>query len=273
MGTLNNMIEIWAQMGFNENPYGDPIPNKYLYDYRVMRVRKTLGEYKQDGNVLDFIYNDSSKTTAAEKEETVQFSNVFQRLESSNTLCPSNFVVEVIRDLERWDAEHNTRHDEDFFCKTIARGLRTFASMLRERNLREIIDEFLRVEAVRRGRGYKMLPPSVKEDVVGKTDISVKYAGAFYRIWSYQSTESGIKKTSKCVLSGAGRGLNVLMPFDIDSALKLHGWALYPVNFVNHVVTELIIIRRGHVQTYAAYKSKVKANEKIVAVPAIFDAA
>ena len=150
MSNLHERIESWAKMSFKENPYGDPIPDKYLYDTRIMRGKKTLADCVQDGNVLDMVYNDSSKTSAAEAEETVQLSEVFHRLEDSNTLCPSNFVVEVIRGLEKWDYENNTKHDDDFFCKTIARGMRTFASILREENLREIVDKYMKSEAAKR---------------------------------------------------------------------------------------------------------------------------
>jgi hypothetical protein len=273
MGNLNAIIEQWATMSFKENPYGDPIPDKYLYDLRVMRGRKPLGEYMQNGHVLDAIFNDKSKTSDAEREETFQFSDVFHRLETAGTLCPSNFIVEVIRALEAWDAENNTRHDDDFFCKTIARGLRTFASMVREQNLREIINEYLKVEAIRRSRGYKMLPPSVKEDVRGKTDISIKYGGAFYRIWSYQSTEAGIEKTSKRILKGGGRGLNLTIPFDIDAAQMVHGWALYDPDFVRDVLRNMIVVRKAPAQSYMVYRNKVKADKNIIAIPALFDVA
>lgn len=273
MGNLINAIEMWAPMSFKENPYGDPIPNKYLYDLRVMRGKKTLAECKQNGFVLNAIFNDPKKLHPAEVEETVKFSEVFHRLEESNTLCPSNFIVEVIKDLEQWDAENNTRHDDDFYCKTIARGIRTFASMLRENNLREIVDAYLKVEAIRRSRGYKMMPPSVKEDMQSKTDIMVKYAGAFYRLWSYQTTEPGIEKTSKRVLKGGGRGNNILVPFDISSSPKVHGWALYDPEFVKSNLREMIVVRKAPVQSYAAYRKKVFADKNVIKAPAIFDVA
>ena len=279
MTTLVNAIEKWAEMTFDENPYGDPIPEKYLHDQRVMRERhnKTLHNplsgRKQDGNILNYLFNDPTKQTPAEKEETVSFSKIFHRLEETETLCPSNFIVEVINGLQEWDAEHNTRHDDDFFCKTIARGLRTFASMLREQNLREIVDQVLKIEAIRRRNGYKMFAPSVEEDVKQKTDIMIKYAGAFYRIWSYQSTESGIDRTSKRILKGAGRGLNLLIPFDISAVGKTYGWALYDSQNVKEILMKHVVTRRGPVQTYFAYKKLVAADNNIIAEPALFDAA
>jgi hypothetical protein len=271
--TLAETVARWATMSFKENPYGEPIPRKYLYDFRVMdpkSKKRTLSECMQDGNVMDYIFNDKSKMSAAEKEETVQFSDVFHRLEIKGTLCPSNYIVEVIHDLEKWDKENNTRHNDDFYCKTIARSLRTFASMLRENNLREIIDAYMRTEAIRRGRVYKMFDANVQEDVNHKTDIAIKFAGTLYRIWSYQVTESGVKKTSKRIEKGAGYGYNVLLPFDLEDAEYVHGWAFYPVEYVENAMSEFVIARKFWVQTHADYKKQVKANREIIKVPAIF---
>lgn len=273
MSNLNEKIEAWAKMSFKENPYGEPIPNKYLYDQRIMRGRKTLADYVQDGNVLDMVYNDSSKTSAAEAEETVQFSEVFHRLDDSHTLCPSNFIVEVIRGLEKWDYENNTKHDDVFCCETIARGMRAFASMIREENLREIVEQYLKSEAARRRKNYKMLPASVKEDVHGKTDITIKYAGAFYRIWSYQATDSGITKTSRRILKGGGRGLNILIPFDMNYSQMVHGWALYRTEDVEKILQKFVTARNTPVEKYAEYRRKVVADKNIIAIPAIFDVA
>lgn len=279
MRTLRESVVQWAEMTFAENPYGDPIPEKYLNDQRVMRERsdnvprKPLGLRKQDGNVLNSLFNDPTKESDAEKEETVSFSAVFHRLERANTLCPSNFVAEVIKDLQKWDAENNTRHDDDFYCKTIARSLRTFASMLREQNLREIVNQILKIEAIRRRCGYKMFEPSVEEDMKQKTDIALKYAGAFYRIWSYQSTESGIDRTSKRILKGAGRGRNLLIPFDISKVGKFNGWALYDDADVKEVLMKFVVTNKSPIQTYATYKKLVAADANVIAEPAIFDAA
>ena len=274
MGELIKSIELWSQMTYDENPYGDPIPAKYLNSPLIMRDGcQPLSGRKQDGCVLDYIFNDMSKESAAEKEETVPFSAVFHRLEQAGTLCPSNYVAEVIKALEQWDAANNTRHDDDFYCKTIARALRTFASFLREEDLREIITQYLKIEAIRRRQGFKMFEPSVEEDMQQKTDIMLKYAGAFYRVWSYQSTKSGINKTSARIKRGAGRGRNLLIPFDIGSVEKTYGWALYDKQSVQDTLRELVVTHRGPIQSYYKYKAMVEEDPSIIATPALFDKA
>ena len=271
--TLHETVIHWASMSFKENPYGSQIPRKYLYDFRVMNKTTpqcVLADFMQDGNVMDYIFNDKSKMSAAEKEETVQFSDIFHRLEVAGTLCPSNYIVEVINDLEKWDVEHNTRHDDNFYCKTIARGMRSFASILREINLREIIDDYLKAASTRRGYGYTMYQASVKEDMQFKTDISIKFGGALYRLWSYQCTSSGVKKTSERIKKGAGQGYNVLIPFDMETAEYVHRWAFYPEAYVKSVIDEFVLRKQTYVITHTMYKKQVEANMDTVKVPAMF---
>jgi hypothetical protein len=227
----------------------------------------------QDGKILNVIFNDKEKDSAAEDEETVSFSEVFHRLDRAGTLCPSNYIVEVIKGLEKYDADHNTRHSEQFYCETVARSMRSFASFIREENLREIIDHVLKIEAIRRRKGYKMFEGNVQEDMKKKTDIMFKYGGAFYRIWSYQTTDSGVKKTSKRILKGCGRGLNVLMPFDITCADETFGWALYDYDETKQLMLDMIVNRRFVVQTYVKYKKLVEVDKNIIKTPTIFDAA
>ena len=271
--TLIDVVTRWSKLSFKENPYGDPIPDKYLYDSRVIRdgsKKICLAECMQDGYVLNHIFNEQDKTSDAEQEETIKFSVTFHRLEREGKLCPASFVAGVIEDLEAWDAEHNTRHSDEFYCKTIARSLRTFASMLRENNLRELIEQWLKVESIRRRTKYKIFEADPNEDIYSKTDISLKFAGAFYRIWSYQDTKSGVEKTSKRVLKGAGRGFNIMMPFDINQSNNVIGWAFYDSDLVKQWVLEFIVARKTQVQTYEAYRKCVAANQDTVKTPAIF---
>jgi hypothetical protein len=274
--TVEKLIDVvtrWSKLSFKENPYGDPIPDKYLYDSRVMRAeskKKCLAECMQDGYVLNHIFNEQDKTSEAEKEETIQFSVTFHRLEQDGKLCPASFIAGVIEDLEAWDAEHNTRHDDEFYCKTIARSLRTFASMLRENNLRELIEQWLKVESIRRRTKYKIFEADPKEDVYAKTDIALKFAGAFYRVWSYQDTKPGVDMTSKRILKGAGRGFNIMMPFDIHHSSNVIGWAFYDPELVKQWVLDFIVTRKTQIQTYEAYRRQVAANPNVVKTPTIF---
>ena len=276
MGTLIETVSKWSDLTFDQNPYGDPIPEKYLHDMRVMRNIngmtnvKPLSGRKQNGYILNFLFNDQSKKSDAEDEETISFSDIFHRLEKSEALCPSNFLVEVINDLRKWDTEHFIAHDDDFYCKTIARALRAFASMLREQNLREITNKILKIEAIRRRNTYQMFEASAEEDMKQKTDIAFRYAGVHYRVWSYQTTQSGIKKTSRRILRCAGKGKNLLMPFDITTANMVNGWAFYDEESVRDILLQNIVNNKCKVQSYWAYRKLVKEDPNIIKEPTVF---
>ena len=276
MDNVNAKIVEWSKMGFAQNPYGPSIPNVFLYNSAVMSdsvKNMNLAKCMQDGNVMDFIYNDSSKTSPAEKEETISFSAIYHRLSEAGTLCPSNYILNVVTDLQKYDEENGVEHDRDFYCKTIARSLRSFASLLREDNLREIVDRYMKNQAACLGKYYKMYDASVEEDMHAKTDIKIKYGKHYYRIWSYQSTRTGIRKTSRRIMRGAGNGLNLLMPIDIAKSQMNRGWALYNESEVHAILKELVIERKGFAENYEAYKMKVKEDRKIVATPCVFYAA
>ena len=276
MENVNAKIAEWSKMGFTQNPYGPSIPAVYLYNSAVMNDSEknmNLAKCMQNGNVMDVIFNDTSKTSPAEKEETISFSAIYHRLDEAGTLCPSNYILNVITDLQKYDEEHEVVHDRDFYCKTIARSLRSFASYLREDNLREIVDRYMKTEAIRRGQNYIMFEASVEEDLHAKTDIKIQYGKKIYRIWSYQSTKTGIRKTSRRILRGAGSGLNLLMPIDIAKSNKNRGWALYNESEVHDILKDLVINRKGFAEHYNAYKAKVEEDKRIVAKPCVFYAA
>lgn len=273
MENVNEKIVAWSKMSFVKNPYGPSIPDVFLYNSAVMSdsvKNMNLAKCMQDGNVMDVIYNDGSKMSPAEKEETISFSAIYHRLSDAGTLCPSNYILNVITDLQKYDEENGVEHDRDFYCKTIARSLRSFASLLREDNLREIVNKNMKVEAIRRGRAYRMFDASVEEDLHAKTDIKIQYGHTSYRIWSYQCTKTGIRKTSRRILRGAGSGLNLLMPIDIRNSPMCYGWAFYDEKEVRRILKKFVVNRKGLAQTHEEYKEKVEADRDIVATPCVF---
>jgi hypothetical protein len=115
-----------------------------------------------------------------------------------------------------------------------------------------------------------MFPADVDEDVKNKTDILVKFAGAFYHIWSYQDSDAGVKKTSNRIKNGASRGFNILMPFDIKNSEYVLGWAFYLPYEVKEWLMSFIVCRSQKVQTYEAYRKAVLADINVVKIPTIF---
>ena len=278
MSYVHDHISTWSKMSFAENPYDRALPDWILRDNRIMAVnkytkskpKKQLCDFNQNGNVTLVVINDSTKTIDWETEETISYSKIFRDLLDRKKLCPSNFAANVIDSLYKWDQNHNMMHSQDFYIGTVARGCRAFASLMREQHLTEIVDSFMRVEAKKRGKKYRLWKTTVREDMKMKTDIIFKYDGEFYRLWSYQTTESGIDRTSKRVMKACGKGYNILVPFNDDEKVPEEGWWLYNKDVVQKILTKFVLDRDFEVMSHEEYKKLVEADKNIIMKPAIF---
>jgi hypothetical protein len=267
-------------MKFSENPYYKKhVPDWILRNEKLMKsntnpkykhVSRFLADHKQDGWITCKVFNDYDKTAPWETMETISFSEIYRELADSKTLCPSNFVVQVVKKLKKYAEEHSLDLDQMFYIGTISRSLRTFASMLREEFLAEIIDEIMSEIVKGTGKTYKVYQSSAKDDMTTKTDVMLVYDGVEYRIWSYQTTESGIEKTSNRVLNANGKGYNILMPFNTNEKETKLGWWMYDRALVKKIIEEFVVHRDFEPMSHEEYKVLVKADPNVIKKPAIF---
>ena len=277
MENINCLIEKWGKMTFAENPYGSPIPDKYLYsdalirkEYRYGKSQQynNLSEMKQNGYCTEHIIK-GRMSDPWEMEETISFTKIFHELCESEKLCPSNYVVEVIRALEQYDKHYLVVHNEEFYIGTIARGLRAFASYVREKSLTDAIDTVLGKMAKMKNVNYQMFNSSVDDDMKKKTDVYFSYNDIRYRCWSYQTTERGIERTGNRIRN-AYSGYNVLFPFNFNEKVVLNGWYLYDFAIIRHFVIDLVTMNIKDVQKHSSYCEKMNDNPNIIEKPAVF---
>lgn len=278
MKKIKDYIVEWGSLFYSKNPYGKQIPDKYLFSETLLRKYdregnkvqyKNLSEMRQDGWCISNV-KQGSMEDEWEKEEVISFSPIFHRLVESNSLCPANYVVHIVEDLQKFDLEHGVPHNEEFYIGTIARGLRAFASYVREQNLTETIDEILSKSANIKNVQYRMFQSSVNQDMKFKTDIMFSYNNEIYRAWSYQTTARGIERTSGRVLRANGRGYNVLFPFNIRERKEVSGWFLYDENIVRHTLIDLIVANKKPILIHSEYCDLVNENPYIIKKPSIF---
>ncbi len=271
----------WAEMTYAENPYGISIPEKYLYDARLIRSRDkngcsisvaNLAEIKQNGNSLELVAR-AIADAPWEKMETISFSPIFHRLVASEKMCPSNYVVEVINELDSYNAIRGVRgitDTDEFYIGTIARSLRALASYIREYSLADIIEYTLSKK--NDGKGiFKMYSASVEQDMRYKTDIMFEYDGRLYRAWSYQTTRIGIERTANRIQRANGSGYNILFPFNFEEKEELCGWYLYDFLITSNVVKDLIVHKRSEIEPHWKYAERVRKNNYVIKYPAVFE--
>lgn len=241
MNIKKKMVD-WSTMTFEDNPYGDKIPDVYLDSTEILKNGNTLRNIKQNGHIVSDVINDTSKKSFVENTNFVIFSTVFNRLLYDQKLCPSNYVNEVIKELSKYEFEHNKIFDKSVYYGYIARALRAFASYIREINLKEIITDYYQHICKKQGFSFfqekDTYENKINEDVHNKTDIYFEVEHIPYRIWSYQSTNSGVECTLKRVLKSK-KGINLYIPFNISTKSEFLGWYLYDETFIINSIKEI----------------------------------
>lgn len=280
MGRVYDQMEKWSKMKFSENPYYKKhVPDWILKNEQLIKPNtnpkykhrsRFLADQKQDGNITCKIFNNRDKTAPWEVMETISFSNVYRRLADNDELCPSNYVTQVVIELYSYAKARNISFDQLFYIGTISRSLRTFASMLREEFLAEITDGIMSEIVKVTGKTYSVHQSSAEEDMTTKTDVVLTYDGVEYRIWSYQTTESGIDKTSNRVKNANGSGYNILIPFNTDEKETKFGWWMYDRELIKKIIDEFVVNRDFEPMSHAEYKALVEADANVIAKPAIF---
>lgn len=267
---VQNEISKWAKMHFTENPFGNTIPEFILKSEKLLKPPyyksdpHCLAEVKQDGYATSYITNDKFKTSIAESTDFIVFTEIFHRLKDAETLCPSNFVLTIYNDLKKYEIEHNILLSEDIVFGYITRGMRAFASFIREAQLENIVEQYL----IDNNFPFTMYNSTWQTDINEKTDIMFSIGKDTYRIWSYQCTDAGRDKTQRRILRGCSEGYNILLPFDIrNNKINFNGWYLYNPNQINNALNYLF---QTKVQTYDNFKNKLEGNADLVKKPQIF---
>lgn len=270
MNEFTETIRAWSAMSFRENPFGSAIPGVFLYSPALVRTPvhstspRCLADIMQDGFAVAHVINDKSKTTFAEISNPILYSAIFHDLLDTNTLCPSNYVKTIIDKLDEQNAIAQVKLDFDDYVGYIARGLRAFASYIRELHLAIVIKQYLYNYSYQ----YEICNVSAQEDIEQHTDVKFRIGNRYYRVWSYQSTDKGLAKTRRRILNGCGKGYNILMPFDMTKTIfEMNGWYLYNRGIV-FLTLKNLLTRRA--MRYDEVVDEINANEEFGAKAQIF---
>lgn len=112
------------------------------------------------------------------------------------------------------------KYSETQFEGLIARGLRTFPSLLRDRDFGENLERLFHAEGVHNGQFKVKVDP--EEDIPQHTDVLLEFQGRPYRIWLYQFSSRGLPHDIERVLGRRGelpQGIHILYPLKASIAL------------------------------------------------------
>ncbi|MGD0495565.1 MAG: hypothetical protein ABSB28_05940 [Candidatus Bathyarchaeia archaeon] len=145
----------------------------------------------------------------------ISYSRAFNEASRSPEKLPCLFLQKLALNFDFKTA--STEHFEG----VMARGLRTFPSLLRERDFGENLERFIRASGLSRKDFSITVKP--EEDIPQHTDVLLRFGGRDYRIWLYQFTTAGLPHDIERVLGRRGElpeGLHVLCPLKTVIALE-----------------------------------------------------
>ena len=146
---------------------------------------------------------------------SISFSRAFNEASKSPEKLPCLFLQKLALNFDFKTAS------KEHFEGVVARGLRTFPSLLRERDFGENLERFLRASGLSRKDFNVTIKP--EEDISQHTDVLLRLRGCDYRIWLYQFTKAGLPHDMERVLGRRGElpeGLHVLCPLKTVIALE-----------------------------------------------------
>ena len=252
---IQNYMYCWGQHTYREETdrfY--TLRNNVEMQRRIILYLEKLnidGRY-MDGNSITNL----PRINAAEENNGVvpQYTEVFNQWLDMNYISPLTYIYQICKNIP-------DNISEELACGIIARGLRSFPSFFRELELAKQIEA--------RIPGCIIHPRNVDMDVSEHTDILLEYNGSSYRIWSYQSTNKGLNKTSKRFSGEKGKipeGMHIMCPFSLENPenRQNNGWFFYSDRQCCMVV-DMIINDNMQIDLYENIDMRQKELEKYLA--------
>ncbi len=117
----------------------------------------------------------------------------------------------------------------------IARGLRTFPSLLRDRDFAESLNRLLTEGAYKE---FEVGGAAPEEDIGKHTDVLLNFRGYLFRIWLYQFSFAGLPHDIERVLGRRGAlpgGIHVLCPLKATIAMEKEKYEKRQVSYADRL--------------------------------------
>jgi hypothetical protein len=113
------------------------------------------------------------------------------------------------------------KYSDEKFTGLVARGLRTFPSLLRDRDFGENLESLFLAQGFSEDQFEVVVDP--EEDIPQHTDVLLRLRGNKYRIWLFQFSFAGLPHDIERLLGRRGElptGIHILCPLKANLALE-----------------------------------------------------
>jgi|BioPla2DNA2_1021312.scaffolds.fasta_scaffold15390_5 hypothetical protein len=208
MFNIREKCTYWSAKTFKEELDSLNISNKLLYDTTLNCFNSLeISNKKINGYSCEKL----PKTQEGHTGVKVTYSELFHRAVAEDNFSPVSYLVKLVEEFL------NTNGKTDKLLGAMARGLRTFASLLREPDFAYQVEQYL-----------KKYDVNVKTDLNSKqdggdhTDVLLYFKGNQYRLWLFQFSPRGLPHDIERISGKRGElppGIHILCPLHTEVAL------------------------------------------------------
>lgn len=218
---IKRFLQIWSHIN-----YSDGLPSRIDLDENTTAFTiRFFDHVLHNPQMKGYSIMGLPVVAEAEEDNRITLKDIFDELYTGNFFSPSYYLYKIAENGLNLQIE-----DEHFIFGYMCRGLRTFASFIREIDLAEKINQLIPECTVD-------MNPTL--DIMSHIDIMITYHDTNYGIWSYQNTERGLINGSRRLRGERGAiedGIYILCPFDENDKETYYGWWLHSAEYVEEVV-------------------------------------
>lgn len=209
MENVRLLSEQWAQKtysdGLKELPHSPDLINKATSIFKKLGILSV----RMDG------YSCEKLPTTAEIRLSIKktYSAMFHDEAEKDSFSPASYLVHILSECLNAGIDN-----EETIVGTLARGLRTFASLLKEPDFARQLEEGLR-----KYDATTTTHLNSKQDSSDHTDVLLTFNNRTYRIWLYQFSPRGLPHDVERLTGKRGEipdGIHLICPLHTDRALK-----------------------------------------------------
>ena len=208
--TIRGLCNQWAENTYKQEVISNKTLTNDTREY-VLHLFEAL-------NIADIPMNGNSceglpKTDEQRIQLQRTYSDIFHTESLKENFSPASYLIEVAKECM------DSNIPEARTIGALARGLRTFTSLLREPDFAEQIKNILYVE----DKNVKA-SLNAKQDSSDHTDVLLTYKNQDYRIWLYQFSSRGLPHDIERLTGKRGKlpnGIHVICPLKTELAMDL----------------------------------------------------
>lgn len=243
--------------------------NKDINEYIMKRLHHFLYELKRykymnmDGKSVEKL----PKNPKAEKYEGIRFAEIISQMRKMEyeDFSPAKYLAQITK------LCNDNNLDDEMTIGILARGMRSFASFLREIDVEEQLERILTDQHI-----PHELTRNTEMDVKNHTDIMAQVYDRFYRIWLFANSPEGIKNTNDRLRENRGElpdGIHILCPMNpkgknrnTEKYEEINGWRFYHIVYIENIANHMIFPTRFPVCNYKTFISNMDLSKEEIQV-------